>query len=310
MKLSIVSTLYFSSKYIEEFCNRIVKSVPSEFSDFEIILVNDGSPDDSLSVSLEVQNKIKEIKIIELSRNFGHHKAIMTGLQHAFGDYIFVIDIDLEEMPELLKTFWEEINNDKKLDVVYGVQSKRKGNFFEKISGLLYYYIYNLISDKKIDNNLSTVRLMSKKYVSSTFEYMNQDFYIGTVFSNIGFNQKKIYIKKSSTSKTTYTFLKKYHSFINSIFSSTIKPLYIIFYFGLAISFLCFIFLFYIMYKKLTSGIIIAGWSSIIVSIFFSLGMILSSLGVVSIYISKIFLETKKTPFTSIKKIHLYDRKK
>ena len=111
MKLSIVSTLYYSSLYIEEFCTRIVKSVPTEFDDFEIILVDDGSPDNSLSVSLKLQNKIKELKIVELSRNFGHHKAIMTGLQEAEGDFIFMIDIDLEEKPELLNLFWNELND-------------------------------------------------------------------------------------------------------------------------------------------------------------------------------------------------------
>lgn len=309
MKLSIVSTLYYSSQYVEEFCNRIVKSFPTEFDDFEIILVDDGSPDDSLSVSLKLQNKIKELKIVELSRNFGHHKAIMTGLQEAKGDFIFMIDIDLEEKPELLNLFWNEINKDKSLDIVYGVQSKRKGNWYEKFSGAIYYFFYNLLSARKIDKNISTVRLMSKNYVNSTFAYMNQDFYIGNVFLENGFNKKKVYFNKASTSKTTYTFFTKYHSFINSIFSSTVKPLYFIFYFGLIISFFSFAFIIYLIYRKLTNDFMVSGWSSVMVSIFFTLGIILSSLGIVSIYISKIFLETKKMPFTIVKKIHTFNEK-
>ena len=309
MKLSIVSSLYYSSQYIEEFCTRIVKSVPTEFDDFEIILVDDGSPDISLSVSLKIQNKIKELKIVELSRNFGHHKALMTGLQEAEGDFIFMIDIDLEEKPELLNLFWNELNKDKSLDIVYGVQSKRKGNWYEKFSGSIYYFFYNLLSDRKIDKNISTVRLMSKNYVNSTYGYMNQDFYIGNVFLENGFNKKKVYFNKTSTSKTTYTFFTKYHSFVNSIFSSTVKPLYIIFYFGLVISFFSFAFIIYLIYRKLTNDFIVSGWSSVMVSISFTLGIILSSLGIVSIYISKIFLETKKMPFTIVKKIHIFNEK-
>lgn len=309
MKLSIVSSLYYSSQYIEEFCTRIVKSVPTEFDDFEIILVDDGSPDNSLSVSLKIQNKIKELKIVELSRNFGHHKAIMTGLQEAEGDFIFMIDVDLEEKPELLNLFWNELNKDKSLDIVYGVQSKRKGDWYEKFSGSIYYFFYNLLSDKKIDKNISTIRLMSKNYVNSTLRYMNQDFYIGNVFLENGFNKKKVCFNKTSTSKTTYTFFMKYHRFINSILSSSVKPLYIIFYFGLVISFFSLIFIIYVIFRKLSNEFIISGWSSVMVSISFTLGIILSSLGIVSIYISKIFLETKNMPFTIVKKIHTVNEK-
>jgi putative glycosyltransferase len=100
---------------------------------------HDGSPDDSLKKSIKLYNKDKKVKVIELSRNFGHHKAIMTGLSHAKGEFVFLIDVDLEEEPELLGRFWQELQNSDDVDVVYGVQENRKGGWFERWSGNLYY---------------------------------------------------------------------------------------------------------------------------------------------------------------------------
>src|SRR4030095_1456442 len=105
---------------------------------FEIILVNDGSPDDSLEIALRLQLQDARIRIIDLSRNFGHHKAMMTGLMHARGQMVFLIDSDLEEDPELLETFHEKLL-ETRADVVFGVQRKRKGALFERISGAVFF---------------------------------------------------------------------------------------------------------------------------------------------------------------------------
>jgi len=105
MKLSIVTTLYNSSDYIEGFYERITNTALKITGDYEIIFVNDGSKDDSLEKAVSLFQKDDRIKVIDLSRNFGHHRAIMTGLSHARGDYVFLIDSDLEEEPELLEEF-------------------------------------------------------------------------------------------------------------------------------------------------------------------------------------------------------------
>lgn len=143
MKLSIVTTLYYSAPYIEEFYKRIKTSIAKlNITDYEIIFVDDGSPDNSLEVAKSIIAIDQNVSVIDLSRNFGHHKAIMTGLTHAKGDYIFLIDVDLEEEPELLELFWKENDNDD-VDVVYGIQRKRKGKIFEKISGFQFFIIFN-----------------------------------------------------------------------------------------------------------------------------------------------------------------------
>ena len=143
MKLSIVTTLYGSAAHINEFYERsllVARELAGE--EFEIIFVNDGSPDNSLEIGLSLMEQDEKIKIIDLSRNFGHHKAMMLGLEHAQGKLIFLIDIDLEEQPEWLISF-NSLMLSENADVVYGVQASRKGNFFERISGYFFYRLFD-----------------------------------------------------------------------------------------------------------------------------------------------------------------------
>src|ERR1700682_3141331 len=133
MDLSIVTTLYCSASYLEECYARVREVAEKVSSDLEIILVNDGSPDDSLEIALTLHQRDRRIRIIDLSRNFGHHKAMMTGLSHARGEAVFLVDSDLEEDPELLETFYDVLKATG-ADVVFGVQQKRKGKLFERVS--------------------------------------------------------------------------------------------------------------------------------------------------------------------------------
>src|SRR6266545_3593258 len=134
MKISVVTTLYQSAPYIHEFVNRTGAQLKKLTEDYDFVLVDDGSPDDSVGTALSLLQIEPRLKVIELSRNFGHHKAMMTGLEHAKGDLVFLIDSDLEEPPELLGTFFATlIKHD--LDVVYGTQRARKGGVVERFVG-------------------------------------------------------------------------------------------------------------------------------------------------------------------------------
>src|SRR6266481_9971297 len=126
MTLSIVTTLYDSAPYLEQFYLRTCAATEQITRDYEIILVNDGSPDNSLDIAISIHRRDKRVRVIDLSRNFGHHKAMMTGLTHAGGELVFLIDCDLEEEPELLEKFYRELKATE-ADVVFGVQQKRKG---------------------------------------------------------------------------------------------------------------------------------------------------------------------------------------
>src|SRR5215472_5309115 len=133
MQLSIVTTLYHSAASLREFHQRVTRTAAS-FDDYEVVYVNDGSPDQSLQVALELFRLDPHVRVVDLSRNFGHHKAMMTGLAHARGDLVFLVDSDLEEDPELLPAF-ADVLRESAADMVYGVQQQRRGDFIERWSG-------------------------------------------------------------------------------------------------------------------------------------------------------------------------------
>jgi putative glycosyltransferase len=130
--------LYYSAPYLDEFYARICATAEKITDDCEIILVNDGSPDNSLEIVLSLYERDKRVRVVDLSRNFRQHKAIMTGLAHAKGALVFLLDCDLEEEPELLGDFYDEFKSTD-ADVVYGVQRVRKGDFFERVSGNIFF---------------------------------------------------------------------------------------------------------------------------------------------------------------------------
>src|SRR5438552_5376795 len=174
MDLSIVTTLYCSAPHLEEFYARLCAAAERVTANFEIVLVNDSSPDNSLEIALSLYRKDKRVRVIDLSRNFGHHKAMMTGLAHACGNLVFLVDSDLEEEPELLEMFYLRLR-ETNADVVFGVQQKRKGGLFERASGSLFYKIFNVLSTHSIPENAITARLMIRKYVSSLVEYRERE---------------------------------------------------------------------------------------------------------------------------------------
>lgn len=305
MKLSIVATLYKSSNYIEEFYCRITNEAKRIAEDYEIIFVDDGSPDDSLSKAIKLIEKDYHIKIVELSRNFGHHKAIMTGLNHASGELVFLIDSDLEEDPELLGKFWEELNKkNQDFDVVYGVQKTRKGYLLERFSGWLFYRIFNFFSEVKIPENFLTVRLMKKNYVKNLISFKERQIILSNLTILNGFKAKEIIVVKKNLSTSTYGFFFKFNLAINSLVASSPKFLTLAFYFGLFITINSFLFILYLIIKKLLYNAPLEGWVSVMTSIFFFGGLIIIFLGVIGLYLSEIFYEVKNRPLTIIKKIH------
>jgi len=307
MKLSIVTTLYHSESYLVEFATRISAVAKKITEDYEILLVNDGSPDNSLQKAIEIYESDIHIKVIDLAKNMGHHKAIMTGLRHAKGDYVFLIDVDLEEDPELLEIFWNGIKENHDLDAVYGVQVQRKGNLTEKITGKLFYKIFNFFSGVKVPENFITARLMTRKYVDGLLKYNEKELFLGGIWMDVGFSQKAIPVIKHSTSPTTYNVSKKIALFVNALTSFSNTPLIYIFYSGSLITLLSFAYVVDLFYKKFFHGISIEGWTSLIVSIWFLGGINIFCIGIVGIYLSKVFTEVKNRPYSTVRRIYSRD---
>ena len=304
MELSIVTTLYYSEGYIKEFYKRISESAAKITDDYEIIFVNDGSPDKSLQTAIEIHETDSHVKIVNLSRNFGHHKAILAGLSQAQGEYIFLIDIDLEEKPEWLKQFWEVLH-DQKVDAVFGVQEKRTGDLYKRLTGTLFYKIFNLISEIKIPENACTVRLMSSSYVNALLSLKDQNLFLAGNVMWAGFSQIPIYVNKSNKKTISYSPLKTLLLAWEAISSFSAYPLRIVLTIGLLISIASLIIGAVVFARKIIAPEAIQlGYSSIILSIWFLGGVTIFFIGIIGLYISKIFSEVKERPQYIIKKIY------
>jgi putative glycosyltransferase len=304
MKLSVVTTMYYSRSYLHEFYLKTVSAVRELSLSYEIIFVDDGSPDDSLQVALELQKTDANIKVVELSKNFGHQRAIMTGLQQCSGDYIFLIDCDLEEDPSLLKIFWQKITTEKKWDVVYGVQIKRKGGLFERVSGRLFYKTLSLLSSIEYPSDTLTARVMTKDYVEAIKSFPEKELDLWGVFVLVGFQQTGIPVTKGHRGESTYTLRKKIRRSVDVITSFSHRPLYLTFFFGLLCFVVAIINISFIVYKKYFLEVDVEGWASILASVWLIGGLILLMLGIFGIYLSKMFLEIKNRPLTIIKHVH------
>ena len=307
MKLSVVSTLYKSQVFLDEFLVEIEAAIKSiQIDEYELIFVNDGSPDTSLQYLTELKNtKYDKIKIIDLSRNFGHHYAIQAGLSRAKGDYIFLIDNDLETPPNVLVRFYKEIQEDKSLDVVYGYQKTRKGNLIERTLGGIFWILINKLSDTKIPHNILTERLMTKAYVNSLLSLNDANLFLGGMMYWVGYNQKGLAIEKSQRKgASTYSLKKRADLMLQAVTSFSGKPLVYLFYFGLIVSFLSVLFIFYLIIQKIVYvDEVQLGWTSLVAISVLVLGVISTFLGIIGIYVYKIFKQVQGRPNAIIKKI-------
>jgi putative glycosyltransferase len=307
LKISVVTTLYYSEDYISEFYQRTKSAVRQITNDYEFVFVNDGSPDGSVKKILALQKEDPRVVLIDLSRNFGHHQAILTGLQHAKGEYVFLIDCDLEEDPELINLFWDVFQKDDNVDVVYGVQTRRKGNLFERITGNLFYKILDMVTHFHYPANTLTARLMKQHYVTAVLNFKEKALDVWAIFLLAGFNQRGIPVEKKSKGSTTYTLSKKIKMSIEIMTSLSHRPLYSIFFLGIIWVFISGANIVYILVQKWLYGAEIEGWASIMASLWLIGGVVIFMLGLIGIYLSKIFLEIKNRPLSIIKTIYRRD---
>ena len=304
MKLSIVATLYQSALYITEFHQRATVAA-KQFADddYEIVLVNDGSPDNSLELAVQLTETDSHVVVVDLSRNFGHHKAMMTGLKYAIGEQVFLIDSDLEEEPEWLDLFWEKLSHSG-CDVAIGIQTVRKGGWFERWTGKLYYSFFCALTGVTVPKNVVTARLMTRRFVDVLLLHDEREMFLGGLFSIAGFAQEYVVVKKHSTSETTYTLGRKIALLVNTVTSFSNVPLLVIFYFGLIVSLVSSAFIFYMVLNWIFFAAPPSGWTSVMASIWLLGGLIISFLGVIGIYLAKVFIETKRRPYTIARKIY------
>lgn len=298
--VSIVTSLFRSASHLEEFHARCTKAASSLTASYEIVLVNDGSADDSLRVALDIHKRDPRVRVIDLSRNFGHHKALMTGLARSRGDLVFLIDSDLEEDPGWLSWFRDELSSTG-ADVIYGVQKTRKGGWFERATGELFFSVFNQALTQPIPANVVTARLMTRRYVQALIAHRDKEVFLAGLWAMTGFDQRPLTVTKESRSTSTYSPLKRLSVLVNALTSFSNRPLIYIFELGVAVVLLSIAAALVLMYRRVTGRVGVPGWASIMVSIWFLGGLMIFCIGVIGIYLAKVFTETKDRPYTVVR---------
>lgn len=305
-RLSIVTTMYRSRRFLERFFAECVQAAQESgvHNDYEIVVVNDGSPDDSVAYCLERKRDLAPLVVVDLSRNFGHHYAMQAGLRHARGELIMLIDCDLEVSPLILRAFWAKLQATG-CDMVYGFQDNRKGNFFERASGGFFYKTFNFLSDIQIPENIATERVMTRRYVDALLQLGDRNLFMGGMMSWTGFEQIGLPLqKKQRDGKSSYTLLRRVHLMINAVSSFSALPLIWMFNIGMLITSCSFLYMFYLLFRKIFFNDAVIGFTSMMALMSLSLGILTTGLGIIGIYLGKVFTQVQNRPTYIVKDIH------
>lgn len=302
-RVSIVIPVYNSEKTIEETIENIciIMHKVSEDYDYEIILVNDGSKDNVRSVLLKLA-KNNKIKMIELSKNFGQHNAIMAGLSSSNGDYIVCMDDDLQTPSTgILKLLKKIKEND--YDVVYGKYEEKKHNRFRNFGSCVNDLMANMLINKPKNIVMTSFFIMKRYILEEIIKYQNPYPYLGGLIFRVTDNVGDVLVehKERPYGKSNYNLKKLLKLWLNGFTNFSIKPLRISTLFGLFFSLASFVAMLVILIQKLIKPDVQLGWTSLIIAIIFFGGIQLLSLGLIGEYIGRIFLCLNKTPQYVIK---------
>lgn len=295
-KISVISPVYRAENIVDKLCNELINSLKQITDNFEIILVDDCSPDNSW---LKIQENAKihsEIKGLKLSKNFGQHYAITAGIDHAHGDWFVIIDCDLQDNPE------EIINLYKKAvegyDIVLAARKNRKDGFLKKFTSKLFYLLLSFLSGLKFNGEVGNFGIYNIKVLESIKSLKEPFRFFVSSVKWVGFKSTTINVSHGSRfdGKSSYNYKKLFSLAINIIISYSNKPLKFMIFTGLSFSFISILFVTYNIYLKYTNQIIELGYTSIISSIWLLSGIILVSSGILGIYIGKIYDGIKNRP--------------
>jgi polyisoprenyl-phosphate glycosyltransferase len=273
---------------------------------YTAILVDDGSKDNSLQVVREMAEQDGRIKYISFSRNFGHQNALKAGLDMAAGDCIISLDADMQHPPSVIPTMlarWEE-----GYDVVYSVRKEAGGvSAFKKRSSNIFYKLLNWLSEVDVEVGTPDFRLVSRPVIDVLKNLNEYDLFYRGLVKWVGFRQIAVeYVQDERLSgKSKYTVRKMMRFALQGITSFSIHPLYAAAYLGFGISLLSLLYLPYALYSHYF-GYAISGWASVIVTIAFFGGLQLTILGIIGIYLGKLFMQAKQRPLYIIKETNLY----
>ena len=302
LKLSVVSPVYRAEKDLEELVTRIKKAVPSDFLSLEIILVDDFSPDDSWKEIERLAKIHQEILGIKLSRNFGQHYAITAGLDHVSGDYIVVLDCDLQDKPEeILKLFKKSKEG---FDIVLARRFNRQDSFIKKLFSKLFYKTLGYLTGSKQDETVANYGIYKRNVINEVCNLRESIRYFPTMVKWVGFKTAYVDVEHASRQQgeSNYNLKKMLNLALDIILAFSDKPLRLIIKLGMSIAFISILMAIFAIYSKISGDVSVSGYASLITSIWFLSGCILITLGVIGLYVGKIFEGVKRRPLYIVEK--------
>lgn len=308
-KISIIVPCYNEEQAIPFFYDEITKIAEEMKNNFEFIFINDGSKDKTIEVIKEYSKKDKRVKYIHFSRNFGKEAAMLAGLKLSTGDYVAIMDADLQDPPSLLPqmlNILEDPNND--YDCVGTRRVTRKGEPpIRSLFARMFYKIINKMSKIEMVDGARDYRLMSRQMVDSILELGEYNRYSKGLFQFVGYNTKWLEYENVErvAGETKWSFWKLFLYAIEGIVAFSTAPLAISSIAGILFCIISFIMIIIIIVKTIIFGDPTAGWPSLVCIIFFVSGIQLFCLGIIGQYLSKTYLETKKRPIYIIKETNI-----
>ena len=294
--ISVVTPVYKCAGSIEELYSRLSLVLPRFDENYEIIFVNDGSPDDAWEKICVLGNKDKKVKGVNLSRNFGQHYAITAGLDHAQGEWVVVMDCDLQDQPEEIIKLYEKTKEG--YDIVFGRRYLRKDTFFKKLFSKLFYFLFSYLTNTKQDFTVSNFGIFHKNVIKAVLDMGDYFRVFPILIQWVGFKKTLINIEHSqrTTGRSGYTYKKLFKLAFDMIVSFSEKPLKLGLKLGILVSCTSFIIGVYYLIMYLSGRILVPGYASLIITIAFSTGMIMTFLGLLGTYMGNISMQVKNRP--------------
>ena len=302
MKLSIISPVYNAEMVLDQLVERIEAAVTKITNDFEIILIEDGSPDKSWIVIEDLAKSKKHVKGIKLSRNFGQHYAISAGIDNCNGDWIVVMDCDLQDQPEEIQKLYNKATEG--YDIVYGRRHQRMDGFIKKAFSKFFHKLLSYLTGLQYDSTVANFGIYSKKVIEN-LKFMNDKIrFFPSMVKWVGFKSASVDIEHAqrTNGSSNYDFKKLSKLALDVILSTSDKPMRLTVRLGIYVAFFALLFGLYVILRAVFFGFSVSGYASIIFSIWFLSGIILATLGIVGLYVGKIFEGVKNRPVYIIEK--------
>jgi polyisoprenyl-phosphate glycosyltransferase len=307
--ISIVVPVYNEEGNLPELYHRITAVMKHMRLPFELIFVDDGSTDRSLDTMLRLSEKDKNVKIIQLSRNFGHQLAIIAGIDHAHGEAVIMMDSDLQHPPELIEKLvekWYEGN-----DVVYTCRDQTQdAGLLKNFTAQCFYTLVNYLAEVNISTGTADFRLLDRRVVESLRTFEERSIFLRGIINWVGYRQASISYRADArySGESKYSFLKMLRFAIDGITSFSSVPLYLSAFLGILISLFSFIYGTLIIYARLFTDRLVEGWTSVMVVILFLGGIHLITQGIQGIYLGQVYKEVKGRPRYLIRRVYGTDQ--